>query len=808
MSTAGPRLAGSVPPEDGPDRLQSSFGRPVYNGAPENGHVASPMRWVPDFSREGRDGREYGTNGPFKTIPARDRAGGADKSPVRQPQIQGAGRGRHAASHSSSGQAEARRPAPAPALPADASLQLRLVTLGISLAFALSIGAIAAGYSLDVGALRLAGILGVLFFGIGTAPLQVIPRSTLSTRLGVAGIVGLATITIGASVMVLSSGWHPLRAAMVLGLAAAAAHLLGCWRAVRGLRWSRAIRSLGLNLRSLLSLSLACTAAGTALWTVAAIHLGQVGPSVGGFLPEISSLWYVGLVLLLAAIALARRQSEAYPMLGLVSLVSALTLTPAMAYGMPRSQSAAKHVDLVQQVISVHYLNRGAGIYQDYSGFFSAVGWLCNLAHITDSMGVAAYWPFIIGLVGLAELRFLFGRLLAPGYRLWGGMTLVVLVNSIGADYFSPQSVGFVVALGVYALVLGRDWPGISEPLRITLLFLAGCSLAVTHELSPYAVGGVLAVLVAFRVIRPWYVPLTSLLPAGLWVLLNWEVVKGFLNFGDLGHLSNFAPPKTIATPGLNRLPIVGYSSHALLLGLLVLIVLACVGFFRHLRDKRSWAFMTSAGVGLVLIVANPYGNEGIFRAALFSIPWLGQLAVVALRKNQPRWITLPFWLVTIGLLATFLVSEFGLDNAGVIRPSDYQAMKVYVRQAAPNSNLLDLSYGDIPVDVTFPPDGYEIGWTQVATRADVRPGGPDAADAAALAQNYLKFAANISSAAPQQLYALWSPASVAYSVDYGLETQAQADKWRSLLAKSPDWHVVFHQGGTYLFHVVVQSTN
>ena len=183
---------------------------------------------------------------------------------------------------------------------------------------------------------------------------------------------------------------------------------------------------------------------------------------------------------------------------------------------MPRTQSAAKHVDLVQLILSAHHLNPEAGIYQAYSGFFSAIAWVCDLAGIHDAIGLATYWPFVIGLVGLAELRFFFGGLVHSRYRIWVGMTLAVLVNAIGADYFSPQSVGFVLAVGAYRLALWRELPGLSDRMRIALLALVGCSLAVTHELSPYIAGGVLVVLVIFRVARPWYVPATLIVPAVL----------------------------------------------------------------------------------------------------------------------------------------------------------------------------------------------------------------------------------------------------------------------------------------------------
>jgi len=674
-----------------------------------------------------------------------------------------------------------------------------LTTLGLSILFAASLAMVAVGYTLDIGVLRLIGVLGAVFFGVGTAPLQLSGRSSLVIRLGVAGVVGLSVLTLVASVMVLTPVWHPLLAAVIIGAVAVGVHVQACRRALPRLRDSGVFRSLGFSWSAAFHISIACSISGTILWCGAALAEGHVVPGVGGFLPVISPLWYAGLVLLLAGIVLARGKSELHAMSALVSLVAAFTLTPALVYGMPRSQAAAKHVDLVQLILHAHHLDAGAGIYQAYSGFFSAIAWVCYLARINNSIGLAAFWPFVIGLVGLAELRFFFGRQVRSSYRIWVGMTLVVLVNAIGADYFSPQSVGFVLALGVYGLVLGRDWPGLGDRMRIALLVLAGCSLAVTHELSPYIAGGVLVVLVIFRAARPWYVPATCILPAIVWAGLNWDVMKGFVSFAGLGDLSNFTPPQTISTSGLQRLPIVSESSDALLLGLLVLIALAGVGFLRTVRRPQTWGFAISAGVGLVLISVNPYGNEGIFRAALFGIPWLALVAMESVPANPPRWVSAAFGAVTVGLLGTFLIAMFGLDNENVIRPADLQALQVYESQASASSYVLDLAYGDLPVSVTLP--GNTAEWTSLVTEASTQPDRPDAADADALARNYIHYAGTA-----RNLYAIWSPASVANSVDYGLETQAHALEWRKLIAASPDWQVVFNRDGTYLFRVVVPA--
>jgi hypothetical protein len=242
-----------------------------------------------------------------------------------------------------------------------------------------------------------------------------------------------------------------------------------------------------------------------------------------------------------------------------------------------------------------------------------------------------------------------------------------------------------------------------------------------------------------------------------------------------------------------------------LLIGLLVLIVLAGVGFVRHIRERAAWAFMISVGVGLFLIAVNPYGNEGIFRAALFGIPWLAALALWGVPRHPGRWGSGIFGATIIGLLATFLVAMFGLDNAGVIRPADLQALAIYQAKAPESSYILALPYGDLPGSVTFPANYHSLVWPAFVGPAQVEAGTPHAGDADALARQYIKYAEQ-NGGPTNQLYALWSPAVADYSVDYGLETLAQAEAWRRLLITSPDWQVVYNSDGSYLFRVAMSK--
>jgi hypothetical protein len=689
--------------------------------------------------------------------------------------------------------------------------QASLVTLALSALFALSLVMLLAGYGLDLIAFRICGVLGAFFFGIGAAPLKAFQETGLAVRLAVAILVGISLPALLASVMALGHWWHPWIIAFLLGTAVAIAHVRACRAALAWLRPPLRRRAALIDQASWLNVSTGLTAAGTFWWLVSMLVAGHIDPGVGGFLTQISAMWYVGLLLVLGGIVLARGRGELAAIAGVASLVAAMTLTPAYVYGLPRIESAGKHVGFVQQVLAAGFLDRHLGIYQAYSGFFSLAAWISDLAGARDSMGLATYWPCVIDLVGLAVLRLFFGVLLRSTYRIYTAMALTFLVDVVGQDYFSPQSAGFVLAFGVYALAIGGESVKLSFRARVSLIALISCALAIIHQLSPYAAAVVLGIFVIAKIVRPVYIPLIAAGPAILWALLNWSVLGHFISLSDLGNLSNFTPPKTVATPGLHRLPIVGQGSDALLVGLLVLICLAAVGFLAAITRRpgwgffsrsHAWAMLISAGSGLVLIAANPYGNEGIFRAALFAIPWLAALAVTAVPKATGEWATFPFAMLLTGLTATFCLGSFGLDSAGVIRSGDIKALDFYKSKASAGSFILDLSYGNIPVGLVMADTSHYVNWTKVVPQFGGHAAPLGADSATTLAQNYLGYAYK-GHGRVGQLYALWSPSSVNHAVDYGLETAGTALGWVTALSHNPVWKLVYSSNGTYLFQLV-----
>jgi hypothetical protein len=536
------------------------------------------------------------------------------------------------------------------------------------------------------------------------------------------------------------------------------------------------------------------SAAGALLCLGAALTHRHLVPGFGGYLTQIGPVWFAGLVLVLVGFAAARAGSGHGPAGSAVLLVLVLTLTPALVYDGPRSQSALKHVDLVEQIRSTGVLDAAVDVYDAFPGFFTSMAWLSDVTGLPDSLTLAVLWPALLGLLRLVVLRHLFGHLLDDPWQRWVAVVLAVLADSIGADYFSPQSVGFVLGLAAFGLALA---PGASRTRRLVLL-LAGCTLAMTHQLSPFVVAGVLVLLAVLRQVRPWWTCLLVLAPALVWAGTHWQIISGFLSTDSMGSVSNFRPPETTEAAGLERLPIVTLSVVGLVTGILLVGAVALVALLRGRRDLRTWALACCPGVGLVLVAVNPYGQEAIFRAALFGIPWLAALAARRFSPRRRRRTRLPLLAVLLALSATFLLSSSGLDALTVTRVADAHAVRYALADSGGRYDVVTIGTGDLPV--TLRPGTRSVGrWAVDVQSPEALAMSPDDRVewlTTTLWDQYLLPTDQTQVA----LYALWSPVQSLYQTAYGLQQPAEFARLRDALAASPFWDVAYTEDGTTLF--------
>ena len=640
------------------------------------------------------------------------------------------------------------------------------------------------------------------------------------TKLDLAGYiaVGLASslivLILGSWVMIELPWWHPEWAFAGITTVALIAHLqvLRQWVAQRvprrlpeglpvvanGSAASVPVSSLspprpGVHLSRSLLLSLV----GAAFWISAAVVSRHIVPGPGGFLTQIFPTWYLGPICLLGALFTARRDREYEAALAVVLLALCFAVTVEVVYDGLRSPTASLHVAVIQQLRADQRVHTNLNIYNAWPGFFSMIAWVADAGNIKNPYVLARWWPALMALFRLAGFRYLAGKILGSGYRCWVAALLAVLADTIGADYFSPQSVGFILALAIYALAIGNRLESPARTcMRLTLLFALGTSVAVTHQLSPSIIAASLVVLALFGLVRPWWSPALVIAPGLGWALVNWHWVQSFVNLRGVGQASNFVPPRQPGLEGLTRNPIIRISEIALLIGLLILAVAGIAWLVRSWRISRTWGVALCCVAPLSTVAANAYGNEGIYRAILFAIPWMAILACGIYLRHQ--------WILAgagLALVATNLVGSYGMDAVGVMEPADLAAITYFSSHAPVGSTVLTAGdFSELPVSASVDAPLYSrTSWATLDPKSPRLTPGSDPSLSVARMTITL---ARLNDLGLNRSWYWISPVSVEWDSLYALAAPGQDALFNSAVVHSGYWTTRFSRSGTVLLQL------
>jgi hypothetical protein len=376
-------------------------------------------------------------------------------------------------------------------------------------------------------------------------------------------------------------------------------------------------------------------------------------------------VFYAGLVLLVVSAAWELgRQSPSRVRMGLhaVALVVMLYATAPLVYPEGRYAWLYKTIGVVQYVNAHGQLNPSIDIYQNWPGFFAFAAWFDKIAGVGSPLVYAKWAQLVAELAALPLLHMAYTALSLPARQRWMAIMLYSASNWIGQDYFSPQGFGTLLALGVMAIALRwmfagnaagpSRWLGQSEHSRdvrgtywarwrnrralpfVLTLILVFLVLTFSHELSPYVVMIQLGCLAVAGLVRPRWAPIAL---AG--VAIGYFLPRfGFVNshFGVLNSFGSFfsnATPPSHSTGSSPTVPqsqrLIQDSSAALSLGIWAA---ALVGAWLRRRSRRTvLALLILAYSPIVVLGLGAYGNEGVLRVYLFSLPWAAALVAAAL---------------------------------------------------------------------------------------------------------------------------------------------------------------------------------
>jgi hypothetical protein len=283
-------------------------------------------------------------------------------------------------------------------------------------------------------------------------------------------------------------------------------------------------------------------------------------------------------------------------------------------------------------------------------------------------------------------------------------------------------------------------------------------------------------------------------------------------HYGILASIGDFfgnakppsAPAAAEALPESQR--ILNYSADILSIGIWML---ALAGAWVRRKSLRTViALLLLAFSPIVVLVGGAYGNEGIMRVYLFSLPWSAALAAAALapprsladnRKSTtftgsrrgPSVLlnidrgTLRAPLVIAFAAVLFLMAFYGDDAANVMPATEVSTILNVLQRVPPG-----------PVFASEDAPLFDTAKYNLFGGAPLFDGTPITSDIDAV------LARTADHLAPgKEAYVVIGPSMVAYDRTYGV-TQDNFSVLLSSLARSPYWKIIANNSGTFIFEL------
>jgi hypothetical protein len=579
-------------------------------------------------------------------------------------------------------------------------------------------------------------------------------------------------------------------------------------------RWPAAIRTLGPPAVLVLGL---CT------W---ALGVGQLRPpAIGsyGLLASANPWFLLGLGMVVSGFLIELHRSAARGWvlgLGIVAVIVAIHATVPILYGTPEYAWVYKHIGVALALGQNGRVTDPSSIYQLWPALFAATASLGALGHV-GPLTFATWAPLAFeladALVLLAVFRVLSGnrRVAYLAVLLYEG-----LIAWVGQDYLSPQAFAYLLWLGV-VLILAR-WlrrPAPVEPRgrlgRLRAPVLAGLEpppptsrrrravaivlvaviflvIVAAHQLTPYIALTGVGALVVLGLIRPWWLVVVLAAIAGGYLIPRYGLIAH-----DFGGLFSGGNPIQNASGSRGTHHAGAEATTALIVrGLAAgmwLLALAAIALRRRSLGRVAFA----AGLAFspfVVLVAQSYGGEAVYRVYLFSAPWCALLiagAVYELRRPQLRWIVVGG--VCGAALLAGLQGLYGPVAVNAVMP-DELAASGWLYTHTPPGSLIVLAADNFPALDTADYNARQL---------EVMPADPQIGEAWLDEGNVSEVESWIAGLGHQSAYVVVSHGMAAYADYFGAPTGFT--RLAHGLPTAPGWTVVYRNADVTIYRLTVR---
>ncbi len=460
----------------------------------------------------------------------------------------------------------------------------------------------------------------------------------------------------------------------------------------------------------------------------------------------VASLGGLGLLIAAFATMLVRRKPVALVLAAmLVAIIFCLDGVTSIVEPLPRFATTYQLYGFVNYVRHTGTVAPGVAAYFSWPGFFALIGFAAKAAGAHSLLPLLTWWPVIIDTLIVVPFMLLTRALKITWRARWLAALLLCAGNWVGQDYFSPQSLNFLLYLAFIAILLtwftgrvtskpgSRRVPGerpasqVSATQRALLLILViGIFTAsvISHQLTPFLMIASCAGLVIVGRCAPRGLPvLLGVIAVGWISFATVGYWSGHLStiFGQIGKLggtiNSSVGSRLIGTP-VHEFPVYGRIALA---GLIV--GMALLGLLRRMhRRVTDRALLILLLAPLSIAALQNYGGEIALRIYLFALPAAAVLAAClffpradteadagtatapepADRRTRPArrrtWSATPLvpavasGLAAVTLAGLFMLSRYGNEAYEQIPRGEKAAMDYIYARAGGGTSLLWLS--------------------------------------------------------------------------------------------------------------------
>jgi hypothetical protein len=177
-----------------------------------------------------------------------------------------------------------------------------------------------------------------------------------------------------------------------------------------------------------------------------------------GLVQALPPLYFVSLGILAISFILAWRSPQPrFPelILGVIILVVLLQAAPGIIESAPRFATAWLHVGYTNFVAQNGQVLPGIDARFNWPAFFAGMAFLDRVGGLSSAVILLRWWPVFINLLYLPPLYLVAKHVLRDKKKAMLVIWLFPFANWVGQDYYSPQSVAYLLSLVLFCVVLG-----------------------------------------------------------------------------------------------------------------------------------------------------------------------------------------------------------------------------------------------------------------------------------------------------------------------------------------------------------------